>query len=116
MDGRLAAGDLAPAGDTRHEVEATVPYAVVEGPEGPPPGRFLFYHEAAVGGDLEGLWAYCRFCVSRLAWVHDHFEVTPNPRYLLPAPAGAPRLERVVTVLRNYFRAKALVQRLDWPA
>ena len=42
--------------------------------------------------------------------------MTPNPRYLLPAPEGGPRLERVVTVLRNYFRVKALVQGLDWPA
>ena len=55
MDGRPAAGDLAPTGATRHEVEATVPYAVVEGPGGPPHDRFLFYQEAAVGGT----WRAC---------------------------------------------------------
>ena len=111
MDGRPAGG--APAPMSRHEVEPTVPYAVVAGPSGPARSRFLFYHEAAAVGDLEGLWAYCRFCVSWLGWVHDHFEVTPNPRYLTAAPDDVQRLERVVAVLLNYYRAKALVTSLD---
>ena len=115
MDGRPAEEYPGPARATRHEVEPAVSYAVVEGAGGAPQVRFLFYHEAAAVGDLEGLWAYCRFCVSGLAWARDHFEVTPNPRYLVPAPDGVQRLERVVAVLLNYYRAKALVQRIDWP-
>ena len=110
MDERPVGAAPAPDCATRHEVEPTVPYAIVEAPR---QDRFLFYHEAAVARDLHGLWAYCRFCVSSLAWIHDHFEVTPNPRYLVAAPELERRLERVVKVLLNYYRAKALVGSID---
>ncbi len=96
----------------RHEVEPTVLYAVVPGP-----GRdmFLFYHVDASPKDINGLWASCRFCVSNLVWVHDHFAVTPNPLYLNPSTALEERFAKILRVLLNWYSAKRLVASLNWP-
>ena len=98
---------------SRHEVEPTVPYAVVPGP-----GRdqVLFYHVEASVKDIHGLWDSCRFCVSGLVWVHDHFIVTPNPLYLNRTSAFEERFAKIVRVLLNWYAAKRLVRSLDWPA
>jgi hypothetical protein len=97
----------------RHEVEPTVPYAIVPGP-----GRdqLLFYHVQASARDINGLWDSCRFCVSNLVWVHDHFIVAPNPLYLNPSSAYEERFGKIVRVLLNWYAAKRVVLSLDWPA
>ncbi len=96
----------------RHEVEPTVPYAIVAGP-----GRdmFRFYHVEASPKDINGLWASSEFCVSNLVWVHDHFIVTPNPRYLNPSSALVERFAKILRVLLNWYSAKRLVASLNWP-
>jgi hypothetical protein len=98
---------------SRHEVEPTVPYAIVTGP-----GRdmFLFYHLEASSKDINGLWAYCRFCVSNLVWVNDHFIVTPNPCYLIPSSSLEERFAKIMRVLLNWYSAKRLVASIEWPA
>ena len=97
----------------RHEVEPTVPYAVVPGP-----GRdqVLFYHVEASARDINGLWDSCRFCVSNLVWLHDHFIVAANPLYLNRSSAFEERFAKIVRVLLNWYAAKRLVLALDWPA
>ena len=97
----------------RHEVEPTVRYAVVPGPAR---DTVLFYHLDASSRDLYGLWASCRFCLSNLVWVHDHFVVTPNPLYLNPLVDPEERFAKVARVLLNWYDAKRLVASLDWPA
>jgi hypothetical protein len=96
--------------DGRHEVEPTVPHAVVPGPAR---DTFLFYHEDAAGADIDGLWDYCRFCLSNLVWVNDHFVVTPNPRYLTPGLDAGGRFAKIERVLLNWYNAKRLVGTLD---
>lgn len=94
----------------RHEVEPTVQYALTPGP-----GRdtFLFYHVDATVQDGPGLWEYCRFCVSHLVWVNDHYVVTPNPCYLNPASELNERFAKIKRVLLNWYSAKRLVRDLE---
>jgi hypothetical protein len=94
----------------RHEVDPTVPYAIVPGPAR---DTFLFYHVDASSRDVNGLWDYCRFCVSNLVWVNDHFVVTPNPMYLNPASELEERHGKIKRVLLNWYRAKRIVIGLD---
>ncbi|HEX2032864.1 MAG TPA: hypothetical protein VHS99_01645 [Chloroflexota bacterium] len=95
-----------PAPVQRHEVEPTVPYAIVPGPAR---DTFLFYHIDATAKDVNGLWDYCRFCVSNLVWVNDHFVVTPNPLYLVASSDLEERHAKIKRVLLNWYRAKRLV-------
>ncbi|HEX2185723.1 MAG TPA: hypothetical protein VHN78_09485 [Chloroflexota bacterium] len=90
----------------RHEVEPTVPYAIVPGPAR---DTFLFYHIDATAKDVNGLWDYCRFCISNLVWVNDHFVVTPNPLYLVASSDLEERHAKIKRVLLNWYRAKRLV-------
>jgi hypothetical protein len=94
----------------RHEVDPTVPYAIVPGPAR---DTFLFYHVEASAKDVNGLWEYCRFCVSNLVWVNDHFVVTPNPCYLNPSSDLEERHGKVKRVLLNWYRTKRLVSALN---
>lgn len=94
----------------RYEVEPTVAYAIVPNPS---QDAFLFYHLDAEGEDLQGLWDYCHFCVSHLAWAHDHFEVSPNPCYLNESVYADERFSKVKQVLVGYYRAKRMVAALD---
>ena len=105
----MASAQPAPAA-SRHEVEPTLPYAIVPGPAR---DSFLFYHLDATPKDINGLWAYCRFCVSNLVWVNDHFVVTPNPCYLNQAPEPDERFAKIKRVLLNWYSAKRLVSSLD---
>jgi len=97
---------------SRHEVEPTVPYAIVPGP-----GRdmFLFYHVAASSRDINALWDSCRFCISNVVWLNDHFIVTPNPLYLNQSSAMEERFAKIMRVLLNWYGAKRLVLSLEWP-
>jgi len=95
---------------TRHEVEPTVQYAMVPGPAR---DTFLFYHMEASSKDVNGLWDYCRFCVSNLVWVNDHFVVTPNPCYLNPATDMEERFAKIKKVLLNWYGAKKMVGVLE---
>lgn len=97
----------------RHEVEPTVPYAVVPGPAR---DTIRFYHVLAVSTDIQGLWASCRFCLSNLVWVGDHFVVTPNPLYLNPSSELVLRYAKIIHVLVRWYDAKRLVAFLDLPA
>ena len=94
----------------RHEVDPTVPYAIVPGPAR---DTFLFYHVDATSRDVNGLWDYCRFCISNLVWVNDHFVVTPNPCYLNPGSDLEERHAKIKRVLLNWYRAKRLVSGLN---
>ena len=94
----------------RHEVDPTVPYAIVPGPAR---DTFLFYHVDASARDVNGLWDYCRFCVSNLVWVNDHFVVTPNPMYLVAASELEERQAKIKRVLLNWYRTKRMVTGLD---
>ena len=94
---------------TRHEVEPTVQYAIVPGPAR---DTFLFYHMEASSKDVNGLWDYCRFCVSNLVWVNDHFVVTPNPCYLNQSSELEERFAKIKRVLLNWYGAKRLVSGL----
>ena len=95
---------------TRHEVEPTVQYAMVPGPTR---DTFLFYHMEASSKDVNGLWDYCRFCVSNLVWVNDHFVVTPNPCYLNPSADMEERFAKIKKVLLNWYGAKKMVGVLE---
>ncbi|MGH2353604.1 MAG: hypothetical protein ACRDI2_02990 [Chloroflexota bacterium] len=95
---------------TRHEVDPTVPYAIVPGPAR---DTFLFYHVDASSKDVNGLWDYCRFCVSNLVWVNDHFVVTPNPCYLNQSSDLEERHAKIKRVLLNWYSAKRMVSSLD---
>jgi len=97
----------------RHEVEPTVQYAIVPGPAR---DTFLFYHLEASSKDVNGLWDYCRFCVSNLVWVNDHFVVTPNPLYLNPSSDMEERFAKIKRVLLNWYSAKRMVAALDLAA
>ena len=94
----------------RHEVDPTVPYAIVPGPAR---DTFLFYHMDASSRDVNGLWDYCRFCVSNLVWVNDHFVVTPNPMYLVASSELEERQAKIKRVLLNWYRTKRMVTGLD---
>jgi hypothetical protein len=94
----------------RHEVDPTVSYAMVPGPAR---DTFLFYHVEASARDVNGLWDSCRFCVSNLVWVNDHFVVTPNPCYLNPGSDLEERHAKIKRVLLNWYRAKRLVSGLN---
>jgi hypothetical protein len=108
-----AAAPRVTAPSQRHEVEPTVQYAIVPGPAR---DTFLFYHMDASSKDVNGLWDYCRFCVSNLVWVNDHFVVTPNPCYLNQASDIEERFAKVKRVLLNWYSAKRMVTSLDWTA
>src|SRR5687768_7221614 len=95
---------------TRHEVEPTVQYAIVPGPAR---DTFLFYHMEASSKDVNGLWDYCRYCVSNLVWVNDHFVVTPNPCYLNPSRGTEEQFAKIKKVLLNWYGAKRLVGSLE---
>ena len=103
-----AAPPLAPV--QRHEIDPTVPYAIVPGP-----GRdtFLFYHVDASSRDVNGLWDSCRFCISNLVWVNDHFVITPNPCYLNPSTDLEERNAKIKRVLLNWYQAKRMVAGLN---
>lgn len=94
----------------RHEIEPTVQYAIVPGPAR---DTFLFYHMEASSKDVNGLWDYCRFCVSNLVWVNDHFVVTPNPCYLNQSSDIEERFAKIKRVLLNWYSAKRMVVTLD---
>ena len=94
----------------RHEVEPTVQFAIVPGPAR---DTCLFSHMDASSKDVNGLWDYCRFCVSNLVWVNDHFVVTPNPCYLNPSTDIDERFAKIKRVLLNWYAAKRLVNSLD---
>lgn len=94
----------------RHEVDPTVPYAIVPGPAR---DTFLFYHVDASSRDVNGLWDYCRFCISNLVWVNDHFVVTPNPCYLMPGTDLEERQAKIKRVLLNWYGAKRMVTGLS---
>ena len=106
-----AARTVVPA--PRHEVEPTVQYAIVPGPAR---DTFLFYHMEASSKDVNGLWDYCRFCISNLVWVNDHFVVTPNPCYLNQSSDIEERFAKIKRVLLNWYSAKRLVATLDLAA
>lgn len=121
--GETAAGaDPAPAAEvltvlaqaaipvTRHEVEPTVQYAIVPGPAR---DTFLFYHMEASSKDVNGLWDYCRYCVSNLVWVNDHFVVTPNPCYLNASSDLDERFAKIKKVFLNWYGAKKMVGTLE---
>lgn len=97
----------------RHEIEPTVQFAIVPGPAR---DTFLFYHMEASSKDVNGLWDYCRFCVSNLVWVNDHFVVTPNPCYLNQSSDIEERFAKIKRVLLNWYSAKRMVVTLDWAA
>ena len=99
-----------PAPVQRHEVDPTVPYAIVAGPAR---DTFLFYHVDASSRDVNGLWDYCRFCISNLVWVNDHFVITPNPCYLNPSTDLEERNAKIKRVLLNWYRAKRMVTGLN---
>lgn len=94
----------------RHEIEPTVQYAIVPGPAR---DTFLFYHMDATSKDVNGLWDYCRFCVSNLVWVNDHFVVTPNPCYLNQSSDLDERFAKIKKVLLNWYGAKKMVVALN---
>jgi hypothetical protein len=95
---------------TRHEVEPTVQFALVPGPAR---DTFLFYHMDASAKDVNGLWEYCRFCVSNLVWVNDHFVVTPNPCYLNQSPDLDERFAKIKHVLLNWYSVKKMISGRD---
>lgn len=97
----------------RHEIEPTVQYAIVPGPAR---DTFLFYHMDASSKDVNGLWDYCRFCVSNLVWVNDHFVVTPNPCYLNQSSDMEERFAKIKRVLLNWYSAKKMVTQITWIA
>ena len=97
----------------RHEVEPTVQFAIVPGPAR---DTFLFYHMEASSKDVNGLWDYCRFCISNLVWVNDHFVVTPNPCYLNQSSDLEERFAKIKRVLLNWYAAKRMVGTLQFAA
>ena len=94
----------------RHEVEPTTQYALTPGPG---KDSFLFYHVKAAKADLNPLWAHCRYCVSNLVWVNDHFVVTPNPCYLVQSDDFEERFSKIKKVLLYWYEAKSWVENLD---
>ena len=98
------------APDVRHEVEPTVQFAIVPGPAR---DTFLFYHMEASSKDVNGVWDYCRFCISNLVWVNDHFVVTPNPCYLNQSSDIEERFAKIKRVLLNWYSAKRMVGALE---
>src|SRR4051794_18018994 len=97
---------------SRHEVEPTIRLPMVPGPSR---DTVLFYHVEASSADLNSLCASCRFCLSNLVWVNDHFVVTPNPCYLNPSSALEERFANILRVLLNWYSAERLVASLYWP-
>jgi hypothetical protein len=109
----VTAAPLAPAAppplSSRHEIEPTVHFAIVPGPAR---DTFLFYHMDASARDVNGLWDSCRFCISNLVWVNDHFVVTPNPCYLNQSTDIEERFAKIKRVLLNWYGAKKIVASL----
>jgi hypothetical protein len=98
---------------SRHEIEPTTPYSFTPGPG---KDSFLFYHVRGAKVDLNPLWAHCRYCVSNLVWVNDHFVVTPNPCYVVPSDDFEERFAKIRKVLLYWYEAKTWVQELDLAA
>lgn len=96
---------------SRNEIEPTFPYALVPGPAR---DTFLFYHREASSKDVNGLWDYCRFCISNLVWVNDHFVVTPNPMYLVSSSEPEERFAKIKKVLLNWYRTKKMVEAIGF--
>ncbi len=95
----------------RHEIEATTPFAFTPGPG---KDSFLFYHVKAAKADLNPLWTHCRYCVSNLVWVNDHFVVTPNPCYIVQSDDFEERFEKIRKVLLFWYEAKTWVEGIDF--
>lgn len=94
----------------RHEIEPTSHFAFTPGPG---KDSFLFYHMRAAKVDLNPLWAYCRYCVSSLMWVNDHFVVTPNPIYIVQCDDFEERFAKIRKVLLFWYKAKSWVGDID---
>ena len=98
---------------SRHEIEPTTPYSFTPGPG---KDSFLFYHVRSAKIDLNPLWAHCRYCVSNLVWVNDHFVVTPIPCYVVPSDDFEERFAKIRKVLLYWYEAKTWVEELDLAA
>jgi hypothetical protein len=94
----------------RHEVEPTTRFALTPGPG---KDSFLFYHVKAAKVDLTPLWAHCRYCVSNLVWVNDHFVVTPNPCYVVQSDDFEERFGKIKKVLLFWYEAKGWLEGID---
>ena len=94
----------------RTEIEPTTQFAFTPGPG---KDSFLFYHVRSAKADLNPLWAHCRYCVSNLVWVNDHFVVTPNPCYIVPSDDFEERFSKIRRVLLFWYEAKGWVADLD---
>ncbi len=94
----------------RHEIEATTPFAFTPGPG---KDSFLFYHVKAVKADLNPLWTHCRYCVSNLVWVNDHFVITPNPCYIVQSDDFEERFSKIRKVLLFWYEAKGWLEDVD---
>ncbi len=94
----------------RHEIEPTSLYAFTPGPG---KDSFLFYHVKAARTDLNPLWSHCRYCVSNLVWVNDHFVVTPNPCYIVSSEDFEERFSKIRKVLLFWYEAKSWVESID---
>lgn len=94
----------------RHEIEPTSPFAFTPGPG---KDSFLFYHMRAAKVDLNPLWAHCRYCVSNLVWVNDHFVVTPNPIYIVQSDDFEERFSKIRKVLLFWYEAKGWLGDID---
>ena len=95
----------------RHEIEPTTPFAFTPGPG---KDSFLFYHVRAAKPDLNPLWAHCRYCVSNLVWVNDHFVVTPNPIYIVQSDDFEERFSKIRKVLLFWYEAKGWSEGIDF--
>jgi len=103
--------EIAVAPLPRHEIEPTTLYAFTPGPG---KDSFLFYHVKAAKADLNPLWAHCRYCVSNLVWVNDHFVVTPNPCYVVSSEDFEERFAKIRKVLLFWYEAKGWLEGLDF--
>lgn len=95
----------------RHEIEPTTPFAFTPGPG---KDSFLFYHVRATKPDLNPLWTHCRYCVSNLVWVNDHFVVTPNPMYIVQSDDFEERFSKIRKVLLYWYEAKGWTEGIDF--
>lgn len=109
QDENLSCGELLPL--PRHEIEPTTQFAFAPGPG---KDTFLFYHVKAAKPDLNPLWAHCRYCVSNLVWVNDHFVVTPNPCYVVPSDDFEERFSKIKKVLLYWYEAKGWMDGIDF--
>lgn len=95
---------------TRHEIEPITQFSLTPGP-----GRdsFLFYHVKAAKVDLNPLWAHCKYCVSNLTWVNDHFVITPNPCFMVQSEEFEERFSKIKKVLLYWYEAKGWMAGID---